>query len=231
MAASVRVTAFCLQETKLQVVSEQLVADLLGRKFSNNFSFLPVLGTRGGILIAFSEDHFRLMLSRRSANTLTVRVQMLNDAVEWSMTGVYGPQTEQEKMAFLDEIKNLRQSMQGQDEWLLCGDFNLIYKAEDKNNSRLNKRLMGKFRFVLQELELRELPLNGRKFTWVSNQNHQVQPTMSRIDRVFCSPIWEEIFPTAHLQAWASTISNHCPLILQGATSMARFKGFRFESY
>jgi hypothetical protein len=105
MAASIRVTAFCLQETKLQVVSEQLVADLLGRKFSNNFSFLPALGTRGGILIAFSEDHFRLMLSRRSVNTLTVRVQMLNDAVEWSMTGVYGPQTEQEKWHSWTKLK------------------------------------------------------------------------------------------------------------------------------
>jgi hypothetical protein len=54
---------------------------------------------------------------------------------------------------------------------------------------------------------------------------------MTRIDRLFCSIEWEELFPTAHLQAWASTIFDHCPLILQGETSMAKFKGFRFESY
>jgi hypothetical protein len=27
--------------------------------------------------------------------------------------------------------------------WLIASDFNIIYKADDKNNSRLNHRLMG----------------------------------------------------------------------------------------
>jgi hypothetical protein len=77
--------------------------------------------------------------------------------------GVYGPQLEVDKIAFLDELKDLRSNIHG--EWLISGDFNLIYKAEDKNNSRLNRRLMGKFKVALDDLELRELPLHGRKFT------------------------------------------------------------------
>jgi hypothetical protein len=43
---------------------------------------------------------------------------------------VYGPQQEADEIIFLDEIKSLRQTIQG--EWLLFGDFNLIYKAEDE---------------------------------------------------------------------------------------------------
>jgi hypothetical protein len=39
------------------------------------------------------------------------------------------------------------------------------------------------------------------------------------------------MFPTAHLQAWASTVSDHCPLILQGETERIKFKGFWFEAY
>jgi hypothetical protein len=50
---------------------------------------------------------------------------------------------------------------------------------------------------------------------------------MTKIDRTFCSTSWEELFPTA----WASTISDHCPLMLQGDTSAHRFKGFKFEAY
>jgi hypothetical protein len=34
---------------------------------------------------------------------------MLNDAVEWTMTGAYGPQSEQEKISFLEEIETLHQ--------------------------------------------------------------------------------------------------------------------------
>jgi exonuclease III len=139
---------------------------------------------------------------------------MLNDAVEWTMTGVYGPQSEQDKISFLEEIKTLRQGLHDQPEWLIVGDFNLIYKADDKNNSRLNRSLMGKL-LVLQDLDLKELSLNGRKFTWTSNQNPQVDPMMTRIDRAFWTIEWEERFPTAHLQAWTSAISDHCPLILQ----------------
>jgi hypothetical protein len=54
---------------------------------------------------------------------------------------------------------------------------------------------------------------------------------MTKIDRYFCTNSWEEVFPTAHLHAWASTVSDHCPLILQGDTTTRKFKGFRFESY
>jgi hypothetical protein len=85
-----------------------------------------------------------------------------------------------EKIAFLHELKSLQANLQ--DEWLVSGDFNLIYKAEDKNNSRLNRRLMGRFKAAIDRLELRELPLYERKFTWSSNPNSQAEMTMTRID-------------------------------------------------
>jgi hypothetical protein len=161
MAKVVHATAVCIQETKLCQMDHRLVIEMLGPKFQANFSFLPSVGTSGGILIVVSEEHFKLISSRRTSHTLTVKIQMLNDGMEWLLTGVYGPQVEAEKIAFLEEIKTLKQSIHGNG-W----DFNLIYKEEDKNNQRLNRRLMGKFKAVLDELELKELPLPGRKFTW-----------------------------------------------------------------
>jgi hypothetical protein len=59
-----------------------------------------------------------------------------------------------------------------------------------KNNSRLNRRPMGRFKSALDRLELRELPLQGRKYTW-SNGSDEI--TMTKIDQVFCSTSWEEI--------------------------------------
>jgi hypothetical protein len=41
----------------------------------------------------------------------------------------------------------------------------LIYQAEDKNNSNLNRRLMGSFKAVIDDLGLKEISLNGRRFT------------------------------------------------------------------
>lgn len=44
-------------------------------------------------------------------------------------------------------------------EWLILGDFNLIYKAEDKSNNRLNRRLMTRFKETLDEAQLMEVDL------------------------------------------------------------------------
>jgi hypothetical protein len=49
---------------------------------------------------------------------------------------------------------------------LILGDFNLIYQEQDKNNSNLNQRLMGAFKAAIDHLRLKEIKLNGRRFTW-----------------------------------------------------------------
>jgi hypothetical protein len=56
------------------------------------------------------------------------------------ITGVYGPQGDLEKAMFIRELKGIKQI--ALEQWLILGDFNLIYKEQDKNNNRLNKRLM-----------------------------------------------------------------------------------------
>jgi hypothetical protein len=56
---------------------------------------------------------------------------------------VYGHQGDAEKVAFLQEIRDIRRNCLGP--WKLCGDFNLIYQEEDKNNSNLDRRMMGRF--------------------------------------------------------------------------------------
>lgn len=42
----------------------------------------------------------------------------------WWITGVYGPQGDDAKIAFLDELQQLRTFIAGP--WLLGGDFNMI---------------------------------------------------------------------------------------------------------
>jgi exonuclease III len=166
MVQAVHATTVCLQETKMQLFDDNLIREILGSAFVQNYSFLPSRGVSGGILIAVSDNHFRLISSSHSENALTVKLQMLNDAMEWHLTRVYGPQAETDNLLFLEELKHIKQSIQGK--WLIAGDFNMIYRAQDKNNTRVNRRIMGKFKSTTDELELREQPLHGRKYTWTS---------------------------------------------------------------
>jgi endonuclease/exonuclease/phosphatase family metal-dependent hydrolase len=106
------------------------------------------------------------------------------------------------------------------------GDFNLIYRACDKSNSRVNRRLILASWVVLEDLEIKELQLHGRCFTWSSGTTN---PTLSN-EHVFVSKEWELSNPHCYLQALSSSVSDHCPLLFICTPFAKRYKGFRFEA-
>jgi hypothetical protein len=104
---------------------------------------------------------------------------------------------------FIRELRLLKQAAPL--DWVIMGDFNLIYNSKDKSNDRLDQRMMTRFRRALNFLELKEIQLVGRKYTW---SNQQDTPTMSRIDRAFCTTQWEEIYNNSILQSLASSSAD-----------------------
>lgn len=146
----------------------------------------------------------------------------------WWLTCVYGPQLNQDKIQFLQELRDVRVHCSGP--WLVVGDFNLIYRAEDKNNSNLNRALMGRFRRWINDMAVSEIPLLGRKYTWTSSFS-SASPTLVRLDRLFCSLDWEEQFPGCLLQSAASFDSDHCPLVLGLQDIIVSKKRFHFEAF
>jgi exonuclease III len=221
-----RSTIVCLQETKLQLVDQNTVRRTIGAKFANSFAVLPAEQTRGGILLAVNEDFFDLSNILLSSHAVTATITMRADGLQWQITVVYGSPGDAQKLQFLQELKSIPLPDHGR--WLILGDFNLIYQAEDKNNTNLNRRLMGSFKSVIDDLGLKEIRLNGRRFTWT---NEQDAPTMTRIDRIFCTPEWELLFPTCFLHSLPSLMSDHTPLLLQGELESRHSPSFRFENF
>lgn len=120
-------TVVCLQETKITTWTHTLLVETVGIDMSQNMAFLPSVGASGGILLAASERYFRLDNPHLTTNTVSATITMLSDNKEWSITGVYGPQSDSEKLLFMQEITDLKDLMLPA--WLLLGDFNLIYRA------------------------------------------------------------------------------------------------------
>jgi hypothetical protein len=79
----------------------------------------------------------------------------------------------------------------------LGGDFNLIYRAEDKNNDNVDRAMKGRFRGFISDLNLREIELLGRKYAW---SNEREAPTLVRLDRIFATAEWEDLFHNCVLQ-------------------------------
>ena len=103
-----------------------------------------------------------------------------------------------------------------------------IYSAEDKNNENLNRAMMGRFRRFVNDVELKEIPLIGRRYTW---SNEREAPTLVKLDRVLCTSDWEDTFPDCILQSQASQISDHCPLLLGLREGNRGKRRFHFESF
>jgi hypothetical protein len=141
--------------------------------------------------LACSPDDYSFVSVDVKQYSVTATIRSKTDNETWTISVVYGPQGDYEKLNFLDEIKQIKSS--AETKWVILGDFNLIYRARDKSNGRVNRRLMSSFQWILDELELKELPpLHGRRFTWTSATNN---PTQTKIDHEH---------PHCHLQALAS---------------------------
>jgi hypothetical protein len=64
---------------------------------------------------------------------------------------------------------------------------------------------------VIDGLNLRELVMSGRRFTWA---NSMPNPTYEKLDRILVSTEWEEKFPLAKVMTLSRDISDHAPLLL-----------------
>jgi hypothetical protein len=163
--------------------------------------------------------------SRRDQHSISVQFRM-QTGQSWWPTCVYGPQGNEDKISFLQELRDIRSAIQGP--WIIAGDFNLIYRAEDKNNNIYNRAMMGRFRRMIDDLGLKDIPLHGRKFTW---SNHHTNPTLVHLDRALCTVDWENLYPNVLLQSVASEDSDNCPLLLGLNDIKLGKKRFHFEVF
>jgi hypothetical protein len=80
---------------------------------------------------------------------------------------------------------------------------------------------------VINNLDLREIVLSGRQFTWANNLP---TPTFVKLDHILISTDWELKYPRVTSHALPRILSNHTPLLLDtGISSQPSFKRFKFE--
>ena len=77
LVALYKATVVCFQETKIETFSPFLVAQCLGPSY-DGFAYLPAVGTKGGILLAW--DTSKIRADRVEIGKFTVSVQFKYDA-------------------------------------------------------------------------------------------------------------------------------------------------------
>jgi hypothetical protein len=84
------------------------------------------------------------------------------------------------------------------------------------------------FNAVIDGLNLKEIQLFGRKYTWANNL---ANPTFKKLDRVLITTEWEEKYPLTMVRALTREVSDHTPVLLSSGESscMATQSMFKFE--
>jgi hypothetical protein len=144
----------------------------------------------------------------------------------WIFIAVYGPAQEEGKYSFLQELTHACNTETSP--ILIGGDFNIIRNRREKNNDRYEDRWPFLFNAVINSLNLRELELSGRQYTWANNL--QI-PTYEKLDRILLSTDWELKYPKVSVHVLTREISNQSPLLLdseqpskQNNTNMFKFE-------
>jgi len=154
----------CLQETKVADFSVPTINELIGPDF--DYSYLPSAGVLGCVLICWRTDSWQGLPSADVAVfSATVFLSPIHgaDVGDCGLTSVYGPTDHSLKEDFLLDLEGLASTCTRA--WLIRGDFNVLYQAQDKNNNRLNHRLMLCFCRTIDELQLAELHLTAQLYT------------------------------------------------------------------
>jgi exonuclease III len=226
MVADQQCRIVCIQETKVHNMDSTFIQSCLGHRFVDSYASQPANGTRGGLLLALSKDLYSILQVDVRRFSVTVQVKRTKDKHRVDINR--GLRTAKRQ----DRIPARAQAAEASGKsavWLLLGNFNLIYRSCDKSNTRINRRLMQSFRAMLNELEMKDFHLHGRRFTWSSGT---ANPTQTKIDHVFSTRDWRELSHGApHLQALGSSMSDHCPLLLTCSHALRKYRGFRFEAY
>lgn len=220
VAATNRIAIIALQETKLESLTTTIAREIGGARL-NGCAVLPAIGTRGGATIFWDKQVMTVATHAVHRFSLTVKVSPNpSDDFFW-LTMVYDLMDSGTKEDFLRELA--ASTLPQGEPWLISGDFNMIYEARDKNNSNLNRRIMGRFRKAIDMAGLREIRSKNRYFTWSSEREN---PTLCNIDKYFCNMDWEAMHPSFLLSAASTSFSDHCPLLLSNAEAppcQARF--------
>ncbi|XP_057419451.1 uncharacterized protein LOC130713677 [Lotus japonicus] len=142
------------------------------------------------------------------------------------VVNVYSSCRIEEKRNLWRELADWKRSC-GVQLWCIGGDFNAVRSEGEQrgitSEGGSQRREIIEFNNFVEAMELVDLPLAGRKYTWY-RANGQAQ---SRIDRFLISHEWLLQWPNCEQVGLARDISYHCPLLLRSVFQDWGLKPFR----
>jgi exonuclease III len=200
----------CLQETKLQTCDVPLCLSLWGNS-PHAFSYRHSVGASGGLLTLWDSSEVEVWSSESRDHVLWCHGRFITSGEEFYVANVYAPCEDGAKQRLWDSLSARLQSL-GRSRVCVCGDFNAVRHADERRSARAGSRSADiiPFNMFIEDNNLVDLPLHGRKFTWFKGDGL----SMSRLDRFLISEEWCLDWPNSKQTARLRGLSDHCALVL-----------------
>lgn len=139
---------------------------------------------------------------------------------------INGPAQAEHKESFLIELANSCSPKSLS--YIIGGVFNITRGPQEKSTDNFNHKWSYVFNKVIKVLDLKEIEMTGRQFTWARHGNN---PTYEKLHRVLVITKWEKKFPLFTVEARDRSQSDHVPTVLStgSSTHVDSAPPFRFE--
>ena len=109
----------------------------------------------------------------------------------------------------------------------VAGDFNVILNPEEHSRVGSFNSDMRRFAYVIEDLQLKDLPLFRGPFTWSERVNNQ---SFSRLDCFLVNEEWDCRFSGSRQCVLPRLVFDHFPILLEGGGVRRGSSPFRFEN-
>ncbi|CAM8888112.1 unnamed protein product [Rhodiola kirilowii] len=211
-----------LIETKVDGAKLEGIRRKLG--FANGFS-VEREGLAGGLAIWWKEE---VPLSILSHSRYHIDCKVV-ESDDFRLTVFYGNPISHKRAESWELLRTL--SKQGEDPWLVLGDFNEVLFGWESKGRRLRREWqMRSFREAIEDSGLSDLGYRGTPFTF-SNRREGDFEMRARLDRAFGNDQWSTLFPVVEVRHLVFSVSDHYPLLVEFNKNRMMFKKrlFRFE--
>jgi exonuclease III len=214
-----------LQETMKRKYTDKFFRKLDPNRFYA-WHWLPSQGRSGGILCGIKKESLDLSMVTEHEFAIEAEVWDKKNKISLRLVIIYGPAHEERREQFLRELSTI--CAKNDLPMIVGGDFNILRYSSEKNKTFYANKFSDMFNWIINSYGLREITLNGGRFTW---SNNQADPTLEKLDRVLMNDKWEGAFPLTNLKKHPRLLSDHNPLVLYTDQSMNRKgKNFCFET-
>ncbi|PWA66146.1 RNA-directed DNA polymerase, eukaryota [Artemisia annua] len=177
--------------------------------FQFDFACSSARGHSGGIVSMWDTGIFVKSSIQCGEHYVVVDGKLLGVNQRCVVINIYAPQELSARSRLWYEIKQIIRSKDGF--FIVFGDFNEVREESERCGSVFDPHGVALFNEFINDTELVDLPIGGRKFTWMNKSWSK----MSKLDRFLVSESIISEQPEMSVLALDRTWSDHSPILMR----------------